>query len=61
VFGDLVSKVYKLCVEAIQSDSYCYKPTCLNHSQAFLIFPSFLLLVGMAMPRNKIREWGGDF
>ena len=29
MFGYLVSKVYKLCVEAVLSDSYCYKPTCL--------------------------------
>ena len=28
MFGDLVSKVYKLGVEAVLSDSYCYKPTC---------------------------------
>ena len=28
MFGDLVSKEYKLCVEAVLSDSYCYKPTC---------------------------------
>ena len=35
MFGDLVSKVYKLCVEAVLSDSYCFKPTCFFPLETF--------------------------